>query len=147
MKVVDANVLLYAINRASPRYDDSRSWLTNALSGGEAVGFPWTSLLAVIRISTNRSVFPSPLTVSEAMDLVDAWLASPVAVAVEPTRRHPAVLRSLLVGVGTAGNLTTDAHLAAMAIEHSADVVTWDRDLTRFGVAVVVPGSQASPAR
>ena len=143
MKLVDANVLLYAINRASPWCEDSRTWLTVALSEGEAVGFPWTTLLAVIRLATHRSVFDKPLTATQAMDVVDAWLASPVAVTVEPTVRHAAVLRSLLETVGTAGNLTTDAHLAALAIEHRADVVTWDRDLARFGVSVIVPGSRA----
>jgi toxin-antitoxin system PIN domain toxin len=140
MKLVDANVLLYAINRTSPWYDDSRRWLTDALSGGEGVGFPWTTLLAVVRLSPSGTVFPPPLTAPQAMDVIDAWLASPVAVTVEPTERHATVLRSLLVGVGTAGNLTTDAHLAAMAIEHCAEVVTWDRDPARFGVSVVVPG-------
>lgn len=143
MKLVDANVLLYAINRPSPWYDESRSWLTNALSEGEAVGFPWTTLLAVVRLSTHRNIFDKPLTATQAMDVVDAWLASPVAVTVEPTVRHAAVLRSLLETVGTAGNLTTDAHLAALAIEYRAEVVTWDRDLARFGVSVVVPGSRA----
>lgn len=141
MKLVDANVLLYAINRTSPWHHESRTWLSRALSGGEPVGFPWTTLLAVLRLSTRGSIFPLPLTVPQAMDLIDAWLAPPVAFTVEPTERHAAVLRSLLLKVGTAGNLTTDAHLAALALEHSAEVVTWDRDLTRFGVAVVVPGS------
>ena len=142
MKLVDANVLLYAINRASPQHEDSRAWLTRSLSAGEAVGFPWTSLSAVVRLSTHRSIFDQPLTATQAMDVVDAWLASPVAVTVEPTVRHALVLRSLLETVGTAGNLTTDAHLAALAIEHRAEVVTWDRDLARFGVSVLVPGSR-----
>jgi len=139
VKLVDANVLLYAVNRQAQAHHASHRWLTAALSGGEAVGFPWTSLLAFLRISTSHRVFASPLGVSQAMDLMEAWTGAPVAVIVEPTTRHTSLLRGMLEQAGTAGNLTTDAHLAALASEHRAEVVTFDRDLVRFGVCVVVP--------
>ncbi|HQR25477.1 MAG TPA: type II toxin-antitoxin system VapC family toxin [Nocardioides sp.] len=139
MKIVDANVLLYAVNEDTPPHDACRTWLQQALTGTEAVGLPWTSLLAFVRISTNPRVFAHPLTAAEASDLVLAWLSQPAAVTVDPTPRHAALLADLLRQAGTAGNLTNDAHLAALALEHNADVVTMDRDLARFQVRVVVP--------
>lgn len=140
MKIVDANVLLYSTNTASTHHVAAHRWLAAALSGTEAVGFPWVSLLAFIRLSTNPRVFPSPLSVSSAWDLVDSWLGQPSATIVAPTTRHPALLRGLLEQAGTAANLTTDAHLAALAIEHGAEVVSFDRDFARFDVRVVIPG-------
>lgn len=139
MKIIDANVLLYAINRQSTEHQGAHRWLTGALSGGEVVGLPWASLLAFIRLSTSRRVFASPLSPAEAMTVVESWLAQPAAVAVEPTTRHAFVLRGLLEQAGTAGNLTADAHIAALAIEHGATVVTYDRDFERFGIRVAVP--------
>lgn len=141
MKIVDANVLLYAVNSESTQHRPAHAWLTQALQGGQLLGLPWVSLLAFIRLSTNPRVFPAPLSVSQAMDAVDIWLASRSAVTVEPTTRHLRVLRGLLQEAGAGGNLTTDAHLAALCIEHGAAVATFDRDFARFGVRVVVPGS------
>lgn len=139
MKIVDANVLLYAVNRQSAQHQAAHRWLTNALSGSEVVGLPWVSLLAFVRLSTSRRIFASPLSPGDAMTLVESWLAQPAAVAVEPTIRHSSVLCGLLEEAGTAGNLTTDAHIAALAIEHGATVVTFDRDFERFGVGVQLP--------
>ncbi len=136
MKLVDANVLLYAVNRDSPRHEAARRWLDGALSGGETVAFAWIVLLAFLRLSTKVGLFPSPLTVDEAMDRVDAWLGAPAAVVVEPTARHGAIVRDLLRGVGAGGNLVNDAHLAALAIEHRCGIVSFDNDFSRFsGVA------------
>lgn len=142
MKVVDANVLLYAVNERSAHHEVCRRWLAESLSGTEAVALPWISLLAFIRIATSRRIFPRPLTATEAMAVVEAWLVAPAAVALEPSQRHLSVLAGLLADVGTAGNLTNDAHLAALAIEHGATVVTVDRDFMRFDVPVLVPGSE-----
>jgi len=139
MKIVDANVLLYAVNTSSQQHAAANSWLTGALTGSEAVGFPWVSVLAFIRISTNRRLFSSPLPVTRAFDIVDAWLGAPPATVVAPSPRHPAILRDLLLKSGSGGNLTTDAHIAALAIEHRADIVTFDRDFERFAVGIHIP--------
>jgi uncharacterized protein len=139
VKIVDAIVLLYAVNRQSVGHEAARRWLTGALSGNEVVGLPWVSLLAFIRMSTSRRIFASPLPAADAMSVVESWLAQPAAVTVEPTTRHTSVLRGLLEQAGTAGNLTTDAHLAALAIEHGATVVTFDRDFERFDIRVHLP--------
>lgn len=139
MRIVDANVLLYAVNRQSPQHDSAHGWLTEALSGRESIGLPWVSLLAFIRISTNPRVFPHALPVAEACAVVESWSGAPAAVPVHPTSRHASLLRGLLQQAGTAGNLTTDAHLAALALEHGATVVTFDRDFERFDVGVHRP--------
>ena len=141
MVVVDANVLLYAVNQSSARHEPSRSWLDAALGGKESVGFAWVAMLAFIRLTTNASIFSSPLSTDEAVGQVEDWLAAPAAVVVQPTLRHAGILRGLLGDTGTSGNLTTDAHLAALALEHRAAIVSYDRDFGRFaGVQHRLPG-------
>jgi hypothetical protein len=139
--VVDTNVLIYAVHRGSRQHGAAREWLTRALAGPEVVGLPWTVLLGFLRITTNPRVFPYPLTVEGATEIMNTWLAHPGATVVEPTQRHAAILTGLLVQSGAAGNLTADAHVAALAIEHGASVASFDRDFARFGVPVVVPKS------
>jgi uncharacterized protein len=139
--VVDANVLLYAVNSSAERHGEARAWLDRSLSGADTVGFSWIVLLAFLRLSTKVGLFPSPLPVDAALQRVRAWLAQPPAVLLEPTPRHLDVLAGLLGGTGTGGNLTSDAHLAALALEHRATVVTYDADFGRFpGVAWTGPG-------
>jgi toxin-antitoxin system PIN domain toxin len=105
------------------------------------VGFAWTVILAFLRLSTHPAVFPNPLTPSEAAEVVERWLEAPVAVTVDPTRRHLSLVRGLLEQAGSAGNLVGDAHLAALGLEHGASVVSFDRDFARFaGVRLVRPG-------
>jgi uncharacterized protein len=130
--VPDANVLLYAVDTASVHHEDSLEWLERSLSGAEAVGFSWVVLLAFVRVSTNPAILPNALSADDATAQVQAWLAAPAAVVAAPTTRHPELLRGLLLESGTAGNLTTDAHLAALAIEHGAELVSYDRDFGRF---------------
>jgi len=128
----DVNLLLYAVDSTSPRHEAARRWLEERLSGTETFGFAWTVLLAFVRLSTHRSVFERPLTLAQAFDLVDEWLAQPSAAVLHPTDRHAAVVRELLEPVGAAGNLVVDAHLAALAIEHGATLASSDRDFGRF---------------
>ena len=142
MTAVDANVLLYAVNSASERHHEARRWLDESLSGATTVGFSWIVLLAFLRLSTKVGLFPAPLPVDAACRRVEAWLAQPTAVVLEPTSRHAHVLTGLLTATGTGGNLTSDAHLAALAVEHQATVVTYDRDFGRFpGVSWRPPGA------
>lgn len=132
MNLVDANVLLYAVNKADPKHDRSRRWLDGALGGRETVGFAWTVLLAFIRLSTKVGLFPRPLPVAEALARVREWTAQPPSVVAEPTPRHLDLLSGLLGEVGSGANLVNDAHLAALALEHNARIITYDTDFGRF---------------
>lgn len=140
MKLVDTNLLIYAVDDTATHHAVAKAWLEEALSGIETVGFAWNALLGFVRLVTNPRVFTSPLTAEGALDRVEAWLAQPCATVLAPTRRHAAVLRDLLAPLGAAGNLTSDAHLAALAIEHGAQVCSTDGDFERFpGVQLVNP--------
>jgi uncharacterized protein len=132
VKLVDLNLLIYAIDEGAPRHDRARPWLEEALSSAEEVGFAWIVLLGFVRISTNPVVLERPLGSDEALDFIDGWLAQPNAAIVQPTERHAALLRDLLKPLGTAANLTSDAHLAALAIEHGAELCSADGDFARF---------------
>jgi toxin-antitoxin system PIN domain toxin len=132
VKLPDLNLLLYAVDEEAEAHVPARAWLEETLSGTESVGFAWTVLLGFTRISTNPTIYEQPLRIEEALDLVDSWLAQPVATIVEPTDRHAAILRDLLEPLGTGGNLVSDAHLAALAIEHGAELCSRDNDFARF---------------
>ena len=132
MIVIDANLLIYAVNEDAPLHRKAKSWLETTLSGTETVGLSWSVILAFLRLTTRAGIFRMPLTVESALDLVDAWLSQPSVVAVEPTARHLRTLRDLLLPVGAGGNLTSDAHLAALAIEHGAELCSCDSDFVRF---------------
>ena len=132
MKLPDVNVLVYAVDEDSRHHATARPWLEEALSGSETVALCWNVLLGFVRVSTRPVAFERPLNAVEALDLVESWLGQPCATVVEPTARHLAVLRDLLTQAGTAGNLTSDAHLAALAIEHGAELCSYDGDFARF---------------
>lgn len=141
MLLVDANVLVHAVNQSSREHAVARDWLRGALLGSEAVAFDWTVVLAFLRLATHPAVFPHPLTVAQAAGAAEAWLEAPPAVRLDATRQHLPLLRGLLERAGTAGNLVGDAHLAALALEHGATVVSFDRDFARFdGVDLLRPG-------
>jgi toxin-antitoxin system PIN domain toxin len=132
VQIVDANVLLYAVNRRSAKHMPARRWLDGALADRQAVGFAWVVLLAFLRLSTQPGVFPRPLATEKASGVAKQWLAQPNAIVLHSGKRHLALLAGLLEEAGTAGNLVNDAHLAAFALEHSAEVVSYDGDFARF---------------
>jgi toxin-antitoxin system PIN domain toxin len=141
VRIVDVNVLLYAVNGESPHHRESRRWLDGALSGSETIGFAWVVLLGFLRLSTSGRVFPRPLELASARDLVESWLDQPPALVVHPSNRHLALMGGLLATTGAAGNLVNDAHLAALALEHDAVIVSYDGDFERFaGVRREPPG-------
>ena len=140
MKLLDLNVLIYAVNRDSHAHDMARSWLERVLGEDEVVGIPWVVLVGFLRVTTGPRSMRSPLSAGAAIGVVDGWLALPNVVAVDPGESHWTILRELLGKTGTAGNLTTDAHIAALAIEHDAELCSTDADFGRFqGVRWVNP--------
>ena len=132
MKLLDANLLLYATDEQSPRHLAARSWLDGLLSGEEPIAFAWAVVLAFLRLSTNPRIFEQPLSNDRAFEVVQGWMTHPSAVIVHPGDRHLTLLRQLLGPLGTAGNLMADAHLAALAIEHGAELNSCDADFSRF---------------
>jgi toxin-antitoxin system PIN domain toxin len=130
--LVDANVLLFAVNASAAEHERARSWLESALNGTRRVGLPWESLTAFVRLVTNPRVVPRPLSPARAWSFVEDWLAAPVAWIPVPTDRHAAVLGELMHRYRPAAKLVPDAHLAAIAIEHGAEVISTDTDFARF---------------
>lgn len=132
MKLPDTNVLIYAVHAGAPQQATAANWLAQAFDSGAGVGLSWTALLGFVRLTTRTGIFERPLPVDAALRAIDAWLSHPQARVLAPGARHAALLGRLLLGAGTAGNLTTDAHLAALAIEHGATLGSFDRDFARF---------------
>lgn len=128
----DLNLTLHAYNRGSAFHLPAKAWWEATLSNPRPVGLCWAVMLGFIRLSTHRSVFHDPLPVAAACSEVRAWLAQPQVVILEPGRRHASILFDFLEGIGTAGNLTTDAHLAALAIEYRCELYSCDSDFNRF---------------
>jgi uncharacterized protein len=132
VKVVDLNLLLYAVNRDSAPHARAKAWLERTLRQDEPVALPWIVLLGFLRLATSARAFPKPLPPEQAIEVVDGWLACPIVAALSPGSEHWRVLRDLITASGTAGNLTTDVHLAALAIEHGAELYSADTDFARF---------------
>jgi len=130
--LVDLNLLLYATNRDSVHHEAARHWLQRALDDEEPVALPWIVVLGFVRVTTNGRVFPKPLTVKQAVEVVDGWLAMPIVRLLLAGEEHWRILKGLLEETGTAGNLTTDAHLAALAIENGCTLCSTDTDFARF---------------
>jgi uncharacterized protein len=132
VKLVDLNVLLYVVNHDTPRHHAVLAWWNAALNGDDAIGLPWVVILGFLRISTNPRAFPRPLAADDAIAKVDSWLSRENVRVLREQDDHWEILRSLVAESGTAGNLTTDAHLAALAIGHAAILVSCDSDFARF---------------
>ncbi|MGH8824487.1 MAG: type II toxin-antitoxin system VapC family toxin [Jiangellaceae bacterium] len=130
--IVDANILLYAVDSTSRFHDPSREWLEAALNGETRVGLPWVSLSAFLRTSTHPRASDEPLSPAQAWEFVSDWLDAEPAWIPEPTPRHAQVFRRLMVDGDLRGNLVTDAYLAALAIEHGIGVCSADSDFARF---------------
>jgi hypothetical protein len=131
--LVDSNLLLYAYIRNYPQHARARTWLNQVLNDPRRVGLPWPSLLAFLRISTNPRAFAKPASIEEAWRQVREWLESPSSWVPRPTERHAEVLERLLVESQVAGDLISDAHLAALALEHGLTLCSADKDFSRFG--------------
>lgn len=130
--LVDANVLLYAVDEDSPFHERARDWLTEALNGPQRVGLPWQSLWAFIRISTNPRALRHPLSPAEAWAFVDDWLDAPAAWVPAPGPGHRALLHDLVIGLDLRAGLVSDAALAAICLEHGLAMVSADSDFARF---------------
>jgi uncharacterized protein len=140
VKIVDLNLLLYAYNSAAQEHTASASWLKAMLLGQEVIGLSWVTLLGFLRIATDPKVLANPRDLEGAATVISDWLSRPNISIVSPTDRHWTLLSGLLPKHRVRGSLITDAHLAALAIEHGATLCTNDRDFLRFpGLKVEFP--------
>jgi toxin-antitoxin system PIN domain toxin len=130
--LVDVNILLYAVFSDSREHGRIAPWFTERLRRSERVGIPWHAILGFLRIATNKKVFNKPLTMHDAWEAVGDWLALPNVWIPLPGDRHAAILSTLLKSTQLYGELVSDAHLAALAIEHGLSVCSVDRDFARF---------------
>lgn len=132
MILVDANLLIYAIDSSSPNHAAARRWLEKTLSGSTRVAFAWTVVLAFLRITTRSGILRNPLSPEQALAFVESWFGQPFVTLLSPGNRHWSIFRGLVTATGTAGNLTSDAHLAALALENDCLLYSADNDFKRF---------------
>ncbi len=132
MILVDANILLYAEDTQSPFHTQAAEWWDQQLSGTAPVGLCWSVILAFIRIGTNSRVYSHPLRIDEATHRVQTWLEQPCVRLIEPSQRHWTILQHLLKAAKAQANLVSDAHLAALALEHGCTLYSTDADFSRF---------------
>lgn len=132
MILVDANILLYAEDEKSPLNKKARHWWDAQLSQDEPVALCWLVLMAFIRISTHKRVFENPLSLPQAIKRVQSWLDQPCVEIFHPTSKHWEILQSMLTQGQASANLSTDAHLATLAIENGCTLYSTDADFSRF---------------
>ena len=131
MIIPDVNVLVYAHIGTMAEHVPARAWWNDLLNRPVSLGLPWSVICGFVRVTTNRRAMNDPLTIDQAFMAVDSWLASPRVQIIEPGPRHYSILQTLLHGTA-GGNLVTDAHLAAIAMEHNAEIASNDNDFARF---------------
>ncbi|HMK66534.1 MAG TPA: type II toxin-antitoxin system VapC family toxin [Thermodesulfobacteriota bacterium] len=132
MILVDANILLYAEDKENLHHEKARQWWDAQLSGVSPVCLCWTVIKAFIRIGTNSRIFERPLSLEQSIFRVQSWLDQPCTRIINPTARHWTVFQKMLSEGQAAGNLVTDAHLAALASEHGCELISTDTDFSRF---------------
>jgi uncharacterized protein len=128
----DVNVLVHAHNSDSPLHERARQWWDGCLAGSEGVGLAVAAILGFIRVSTHPKILLRPMPVAEVTSRIASWLALPHFHIAHPSNRHFHRLQVALDSLGTAGNLTTDAHLAVLAMERGYVLFTTDADFSRF---------------
>jgi toxin-antitoxin system PIN domain toxin len=131
-RLVDANLVIWAHHEQFAQHPQARRWWAATLTSAPAVGIPWPTILAFVRISTHPRALSRPLDVSHAFEVVEGWLARPNVFVPVPTDRHGPLLGTMLREGKAAGNHSTDAHLAALAVEWGLEVVSADRDFARY---------------
>jgi uncharacterized protein len=132
MIIPDLNLLVYAHNAVDPRHAAARRWWENCLNGHEPVGIAWVTALGFVRLTTHRQVLTTPLPVGVALQTVEEWLEQPIVRLLVPGRDHVRHCFGYLRKLGVGGNLTTDAHLAALALDYQAELHSSDTDFARF---------------
>lgn len=140
MILPDTNVLIYAHNTSSPEHEIVKQWWRNAVLGPEPVGIAWVVVLAFVRLLSNPRVVENPSSPEELLDVASELLDLPSVRVVSPGARHAGIMKRLFVETGATSRLTTDIHLAALASELDATLVSNDADFMRFtGIKLLNP--------
>jgi toxin-antitoxin system PIN domain toxin len=140
MLLVDANLLIYAYDEVAREHKASRRWLSDLLGGHTPVGFPWISLMAFVRVTTNKKLFDKPYTTDEAFDVVGNWLSAPASRIVHPGEDHLRLVKVIAKANKLEGSDLTDAHLAAIAVEYGCPLATTDTNFPTFdGLKLINP--------
>jgi len=132
MIIPDINLLVYAHNDQAPEHAKARAWWEATLNGRVPVGIPWISMSGFIRLMTHPRVLALPLDIHQAIGHVRSWLAQPPVRILHPGANFEDLFLGYLAQLGTGGNLTTDAQLAALTVEHQAQLHSCDADFSRF---------------
>jgi toxin-antitoxin system PIN domain toxin len=130
--LVDTNIPLYAEDSLSEHHDAARAWWDEQLSGPEPLALCWPVVTAFIRIGTNARLHKRPLTLKEAVECVQSWLDQPCVCILTPAEQHWAIFQRMLRAGNATANLVSDAHLAALAVEHNCTLASSDTDFARF---------------
>lgn len=132
MIIPDINLLIYAYNEVAPHHVKAKSWWERLLSEDTLVGIPWAVTFGFVRLMTHREVLVKPVPVGACCDFVEEWFGRPNVQPLEPGPRHLSIFRTFLSTIRMGGNLVTDAHLAALSVEHSCELHSNDSDFSRF---------------
>jgi uncharacterized protein len=132
LRIPDVNLLVYAYNSDAPFHGEAKKWWEESLSGESTIGLPWVVILGFLRVMTSRAILLEPMTPGESLSHIRSWLEQPQAILIQPGPRHLVIIESLADSAGVAGRLTTDLHLAALAIELRAELHSNDSDFARF---------------
>ena len=132
MIIPDVNLLVYAHNEADPRHGAALEWWRRLMNGTEQIGLPWAVTTGFVRVVTGRALGDAPISTSFALEIVDDWFRNPLVRTINPGGRHLTLFRETLAAAGVGGNLVTDAHIAALAMEYNAEVHSADYDFSRF---------------
>ena len=132
MILPDINLLVFAHNAAAPQHDAARTWWEDVLTREQPVGLPWAVTLGFVRLVTHPAVLTRPLAPAAALDRIDSWFRQSCVQPLDPGPRHLSIVRNLFAATHVAGRLTTDTHLAALAIEHQCELQSNDNDFERF---------------
>jgi len=130
---VDANVLLYASDDASPYHARAMELLREMAAGPEIAYLLWPTIIAYLRIATHPTVFRHPLSIAEAVTNMDGLLQRPHIRTAGEGGNFWSTFRAVAVDSLPAGNVVADAHLASLMIENGVRLIwTRDRDFRRF---------------
>ena len=132
MIIPDTNLLMYAFHEDDAAHERAAEWWQDLVRGTEPIGLPWVVTTGFIRLSTNPRMLARPISIKQSLDIVDEWFSYRHVQSLNPGTEHQRILRGLLETVGVGGNLVTDAHIAALAIEHRAELHSNDSDFARF---------------